>query len=135
MSQRIKLSQKPTLEETIQAFFEWRKTRHIRSKIPNYLWNAAISLLGKHSINHICKTLHLSHSDLKKRFQVAKTDLSSPSRPRPAFVELNVTQPLPPKGSVIEMENPAGFKMRMQIQGEASSLLLELGKLFMEGRR
>jgi hypothetical protein len=47
------------------------------------------------------------------------------------FVELEAHQPLWLGVSVIEMVHPDGCRMRMQVQGESSCVLLEMGKSFL----
>lgn len=123
------------LEEVKQAFSEWRRTRKSRTPIPGYLWKGGVKLCEEYSVQHISKALHLNHTALKTRFEQADSGRSLTSRGKPLFVELDAPQGESSLGSFIEMESPGGFKMRMQIPGESSSLLLELGKSFMRARR
>ncbi len=131
MKAREKSKPPRDLEEVKEAFSEWRKERKHRTPIPQALWDAAVNLSSQYSVNHISKTLHLNYTDLKKRFQRARSDKSLSLLPGATFVELGANQPLWSGGSVIEMVKPEGFRMRMQVQGESSYVLLELGKSFM----
>jgi len=134
MKEKISSLRQGTLEDVKQAFSEWRRTRKSRTPIPAYLWEGAVKLSEEYSVQHISKVLHLNHTALKKRFEHAESDRSLTSRGKPIFVELDAPQGVSSLGSFIEMESPKGFKMRMQIPGESSSLLLELGKGFMRHR-
>lgn len=123
-----------SLEEVKQLFSEWRKRRKPRTPIPAYLWERAVKLSKEYSVNQISQALHLNHTALKKRFQQSCPDrtLSTPSMP--AFVELTAPAGRSCLCNVIEMESPRGFKMRIEIQGESSPLLLELSRRFMGQR-
>jgi hypothetical protein len=138
MKAREKSGQGQELEEVKQAFAEWRKERKHRTPIPRALWDAAVKLSRQYSVNHISKALHLNYTELKKRFQRPRSGKSlsnSESRridmPGATFVELEANQPLWSGVSVIEMVKPDGCRMRMQVQGESSYVLLELVKSFM----
>ena len=58
----------PSLETTKQQFQAWREGRRTRrDRIPQHLWQAAVNLCEKHSINHVSRQLRLGFSELKKR--------------------------------------------------------------------
>lgn len=131
------------LEEVKQEFAQWRKGRRHRTPIPQALWAAAVNLSKQYSVNHISKALHLNYTDLKKRFQQARTNklqstpepdaggMAVPARQGTAFVELQAEQTLWAGGCVMEVVNPDGGRMRIEAQGGSSYVLVELGKAFM----
>lgn len=123
------------LEEVKQAFSKWRKAKRHREPIPQPLWDAAVTLSSQYSVNHISKVLRLNYNDLKRRFQLAQSDQSLSTRPRPAFIELDANQSLSPVTSVIDLLHPDGSRMRIHVEGASATWLLELGKSFMENRR
>ena len=57
----------PTVEEVQQLFEQWRRTKRRRDRIPQSLWEAAVSLSGQHSTHRISKLLHLNHTDVSDR--------------------------------------------------------------------
>jgi len=94
------------LSEVASHFASWRQTRnHSHSRIPENLWQEALSLCQNHPISHVCRQLRLNPQALsKKRRESSK---------RVAFVE--VVKPLEPPAVFpsIEMEliRPDGAKL------------------------
>lgn len=120
----------PSLEQVRQRFESWRKRRKKRTRIPQNLWQAAVSLSEEYSICHLSKALRVNYTALKK--QVVKfnmpekrtSDLSSP-----AFIELPAPA-APLLESTIEMIKSDGSVMRIHVKGAACFDLIELGKTF-----
>ncbi len=59
----------PSLEHTKKEIQQWRKTRKRRSRIPEEIWEAALSLTTRYSINHVSKELKLNYRDLRNRME------------------------------------------------------------------
>lgn len=117
------------LETVKQRFKIWRKTRQHKSRIPDELWEAAISLSGQYSIHCISKALRVNHTALRDRITACKT-LENTEPPRTCFLEL--PPPLSPASEcLIEIVNSHGEKMRMHFSGEVSLDLLALSKNFL----
>ena len=56
--------------ETVRLEIEhWRGTREKTGRIPNRIWSHAIRLLDKHSMSETCRTLRLSHTQLKNKIK------------------------------------------------------------------
>jgi hypothetical protein len=73
-----------TLKSVQQQFEAWRATRSSRREpIPESLWQAAAELCASHSVNKVCRHLHLSHARLKKR-------VCKENKPRTDFIELDL---------------------------------------------
>jgi hypothetical protein len=126
-----KLSTKPTFEAVQKQFESWRKTRRHRSRIPEELWHAAISLCtNDKSISKISKALHLSQTKLKERVSASKAFALPESPSHPGFVELDLNHSTSLGQYVIEMEEKDGAKMRVHLKGEGGFDLLELIKAF-----
>jgi hypothetical protein len=83
MSDSITASDKPTLEAAQQQFEQWRSKRTHREPIPEYLWEAAASLCKTHPITNVCRHLHLSFRELKKRVRSEKKPIQ--------FMELDLS--------------------------------------------
>src|SRR3954454_25369318 len=74
------------LVRTRALFEQWRSTRQGRSKIPEELWQAVVSLHGRYSASQLCRELHLSAGALRSHLQEAAR--AQPSS-RPVFVPLS----------------------------------------------
>jgi hypothetical protein len=57
----------PTLETVQELFDRWRTDKRGRDPIPDALWEAAVLLSTKYSINRISKQLRLNYNDLRAR--------------------------------------------------------------------
>jgi hypothetical protein len=126
-----KLFTKPTFEAVQKQFESWRKTRRRRSRIPEELWQAAISLCADDkSISQISKALHLSQTKLKERVSASKAFALSESPSHPGFVELDLNHSASLGEYVIEMEEKNGAKMRVHLKGKDSFDWLKLIKAF-----
>lgn len=74
----------PTIESVQEQFEVWRTNRaNKREPIPGHLWQAAVELCREHTISHVCRRLHLSFTDLKKR-------IAPKAAPGIGFMEIDV---------------------------------------------
>ena len=104
----------PTLSEVQSRFAAWRKNKQSK-RIPEELWEAAITLSPEYSIHKISRGLSLSHADLKKRIASAETR-SAYSDLSHDFVGIDIPQ-IHSAECIIEMEHRTGNKMRMHFKG------------------
>ncbi len=111
-------------------FKTWRKTRKQKSRIPNELWTAAVSLSDRYSIHRISKALHVNHSALRDRVSARKANRSQQTYP--CFIELPPQQSLSVSECLVEMENRSGDKIRMHYSGGGGPDLLALSQNFWE---
>jgi hypothetical protein len=126
----MKTTEKLTLTDVQQQFEHWRTTRQHRSPIPQELWDAAISLVGKHSTLEISKVLNLTHSKLKKRIDVSLS--SQPTTPSTDFVKVGVIQPpAAPPSCVLEVSDKNGAAMTVSMTGTPCLDVVELVKAFL----
>lgn len=93
----------------------WRQTRPKRSPIPEAIWGEAARLARQCGVSAISKVLRLSHPDLKRRVQAAATSNLPAMISSPNFVELACGPALAPSWCVVEMEHPAGLKMKISL--------------------
>lgn len=119
-----------SLEQVQQRFESWRRCRKKRTRIPQTLWQAAVSLSEEYSINHLSKALRVNYTALKKKVVNAQTPKketfgisSSP------FMELPVPA-APLTESTIEMIKSDGSLMRIQVKGVTGLDWVELSKAF-----
>jgi len=92
-----------TMEAVQELFDRWREKRKHRDPIPPALWEAALTLIGSHSVYRVAKRLRLHYINLKARAE----GRPAPGRNKgvPTFIELG-----PPTGT-IELTKPTGERM------------------------
>ncbi len=112
-------------------FKTWRKTRKQKSRIPDELWTAAVSLSDRYSIHCISKALHVNHTALRDRVSSYKTNKNQHTHS--CFIELPPPQS-PVFECLVEMENRFGDKMRMNFSGGVGLDLWALSQNFWEKR-
>lgn len=130
MTQENKFPPTLGLSEVKHQFEEWRKTKKGRERIPEKLWEAAVSLSKVHSISRISNVLRLNYSALKNRIVEKDEDAIIEKVSAPAFIELDFERPAFVSECIVEMEDSSGAKMRMCFKGKTDFDLLELGKAF-----
>ena len=102
------------VEQVRDQLERWRRTRQKRSPIPETIWGEAAGLARECGVSAISKALRLNYPDLKRRAQAAAPHLPAMISP-PNFVELACGPSLAPAPCVVEMENPAGVKMKIHL--------------------
>ena len=120
------------LSRAASRFAAWRRTHVPHSRIPKFLWTAAVKLAADFGISRTATALRLNYYDLKKHVE----SKAPPSRPAsaakhtPAFLEWPASAlPTPPE-CVIELENTAGSKMRIHLKGHHDPDLVTLSGSF-----
>jgi hypothetical protein len=147
------------LEGVQRRFERWRQTRRGHSRIPDELWAAAVKAAGVHGLHRTVRALRLDYYSLKERVeQQAGTPCTPaasaagrrrpsarkrPGRRRadtaqslPAFLELTppaahgfLLAPAGPCQSIVEWQDGAGAKMRVELKGTASAKTLAAHQL------
>ena len=125
----------PDLETARTQFENWRSGKKSpREPIPRNLWETAIELSYKYSINKVSKCLRLNFTDLKKRIY-GKEYRSVTQRQPEMFIELPWEKAGVQSECIIEMQDQSGCRMKMCFRGETRLDLLELGKSFWNKKR
>ena len=80
-------------------------------RIPESLWNSAVRMANEYGLNRTARVLGLDYDCLKKRVNRAggpseSTFVALPSAPLPVMSE-----------SVIEWEDVAGWRLRVELRG------------------
>jgi hypothetical protein len=121
-----KAKEKQRLKRVQGEFAAWRKNRKHRDRIPESLWESAVSLSDVFSINELSKALRLNHTALKKRLEsmscgsVCKDSLS-------AFIEFPpVNPPVGLSEMILEFEK-AGSRMKIYVKGQVDIASLAQG--------
>jgi hypothetical protein len=114
----------------VQHHFElWRKTRKRCSPIPEPLWVSAVELAREYGVHQTARALRLNYYSLKKRFPSINSTTCK-SQKEATFVELLPSGAAGLSVCTIEMENPQGGKMKIQLQGLDTSGLSVLANGF-----
>ena len=116
-----------------KRFADWRRRRLVGDRIPESLWSLAVELATSYGVCQTAATLKLDYYGLKKRLEaVSQPDALLPAS-QPTFVELAASTLVAPGECVIEWENAAGAKMRVQLKGVQSPDLVALSGSFWRG--
>ena len=122
------------LERARQRFERWRRTRGKgRPRIPDSLWAIAAKAARRFGVHPTSRALRLDYVVLKRRVEVDPAQSSSQAEARPSFVELV------PGGSgngtecVLELEEPSGVRMRIELKGVVRPDLVALTRSLRAG--
>ncbi|MBT8338706.1 MAG: hypothetical protein HKP58_00840 [Desulfatitalea sp.] len=119
-----------SLEQVQQRFESWRKLRKKGARIPQDLWQAAVSLSAHYSIGHLSQALRINYTALKEKVVKADTPEKHTSDTSCSpFMELPVSA-APLLESTIEMIKTDGSVMRMHVNGATGLDLMQLAKTF-----
>jgi hypothetical protein len=95
----------------------WRKTRHHRDRIPEFLWAAMARLARTYGVSPVSGALGIDYYALKERV-AGRVRPASPTSPRHAtFIEV---KPAPLSQSAacrVELEERSGRKMTLYLDG------------------
>ncbi len=105
------------LEALRRRFDRWRTTRKGHSPIPDPLWASAVKLAGVYGLCRTARTLGLDYNALKRRVASVGSDAACGAAPAMTFVELASAPQAGLPECIVELEDPHGAKMRIQIKG------------------
>jgi len=107
------------LEALRERFKQWRRTRKIRSRIPEPLWSAAVKLAEAHGIHPTAKALGVDYYSLKKRLEGKSVSHSRMAAPASGatFVELPSAPRTGLPECIFELEDVEGAKLRIHFKG------------------
>jgi hypothetical protein len=114
-------------------FEGWRSAKSGRGRIPDELWEEAVELARKYGVSRISATLRLSYNGLRSRLKPNRLP-GKPSRSSsletPAFIEIGDMSTPGLFHCRLELENGAGSKLRIRMQGNPSFDLVALSRVF-----
>ena len=120
-----------------RRFEDWRRTRTVRSRIPEPLWDSAVKLAKKHGLHRTAKMLRVNYYALKERVEEkAASGVRDVSEGDGAtFLELAAAAPMPSIRAdccecTLELEDAGGAKMRVHLSGVATPDLVALSRSF-----
>ncbi len=140
MSTKTKRELPARLASLRRRFEDWRRTRKVRSRIPEPLWNAAVKLAKKHGLHRTAKALRVNYYALKKRVEgeVAVGVGNVSEGDTTTFLELAAASPMRSIRvdcceCTLELEDTDGAKMRIHVNGVATPDLVALSRSFYQG--
>ena len=116
------------LEGIRRRFDRWRRTRKGHSRIPETLWASAVKAADKYGLNPTARALRLDYYALKKRVEAAGN--MSDGGAVATFVELAPPVSGGSRECILELEDPGGAKMRVQLKGVEAPDLAALSRSF-----
>lgn len=128
------------LAQVCCRFDEWRRSCKTGSRIPEPLWALAVKMAGTHGVNRTAQSLRIDYYSLRKRVQRQPATEGSSSTAGVACGRASTTfLELPPFVSAasgegashscectLELEDAAGAKLRIHLQGVAAPDLAAL---------
>jgi hypothetical protein len=120
------------LEKVRRQFEGWRRTRKVRSRIPESLWASAVKVAGTHGIHRTAKALRVDYYSLKTRVEGGVAAVQDVPQREAAATFLELCPP-PRNGScqcTLEFEDAGGAKMRVHYRGVEPPDLAALSRSF-----
>jgi len=114
------------LENLRQRFERWRRTRKVRSRIPEPLWAAAVKSAAKYGIHRTAKALRVNYYALKKRAEQKAAIAGTQQEPaatagkaaaEATFVELPAAAWAGSGECTLDWEDAGGAKLRVHFKG------------------
>jgi len=122
------------LELARQRFERWRRTREGHSRIPDSLWAVAVKAARRFGLYPTSRALRLDYMVLKRRVEADTAGLGPSARETaPSFVELLPVGKGPRPECVVELEDPSGARLRIELNGITPSDLAALTRSLRAG--
>jgi hypothetical protein len=121
------------LEGLRRRFEDWRRTRKVRTHIPDPLWASAVKLAARYGIHRTAKVLRVDYYALKKRVEGAPAIIASKPPPEVArgqFLELPAAAWTGFGECTLELEDTGGAKLRVHLKGFEAPDLAALSRSF-----
>jgi hypothetical protein len=121
------------LEGVRRRFEDWRRTRKVRTRIPEPLWALAVKLATRYGIHRTAKVLRVDYYALKKRVEGASAAIASKTPgevARGQFLELPAAPWVGSGECRLELEDASGAKLRIQLKGFEAPDLAALSRSF-----
>ena len=121
----------PQLQSVARRLSAWRSTRQRGQRIPEDLWNAAVTLARSHGLNPTASALKLNYYDLQRRLGSAPVHGGAAPVP-PGFVELAAPSPATRTyGATLELVRPSGSRVILRLTGDHPAELRPVVELFL----
>ena len=122
-----------------RRFERWRRTRKVRTRIPEPLWASAVKLAGRYGIHRTAKALRVDYYALKERveqnaviagIQQEPAATASKAAGEAEFLELPAAGWLGAGECTLELDDAVGAKLRVHLKGFATPDLAALCRSF-----
>jgi hypothetical protein len=101
----------------------WRARGANRGRMPEDLWDAAVTLARTHGVYSVARALRLDYGSLKKRVERSSDSGSGDADNVVRFVELDPRHLVPelsPSGAVVELLDAKGTKLVIRLSARES---------------
>ena len=115
------------LREAERCFNHWRRSREGRGRIPEHLWQMAVSTAAVHGVYATARRLRLNPTALKKR--TLSEQKENATNDTPQFLEFPWLGTVPAAECILEAEDQAGRKLRIHLKGGATAQAFSLGRM------
>lgn len=120
MRRKAKQPMLPTgLERARRRFERWRERHEGRPRIPDSLWSLATRAALQFGVHRTCRALRLDYKVLKRHVEANSAPGVSRRASHPSFVELVPAQVASRAECVVQIEEPSGSRMRIELNGVA----------------
>lgn len=120
------------LVEAERRFDAWRRGRRRGQRIPQELWQAAVDLVGRYSLEQVAEKLALNHRRLENRVKAQRgervEDRASCRTRGTGFVEVGRLGDGHTDDCTIEAEDGSGGKLAVRLNGVACAQAAEIVK-------
>jgi hypothetical protein len=117
------------LKDLRRRFERWRRTRKVRSRIPEPLWAAAVKSAGRYGIHRTATALRVDYYALKKRAEQNAATAGSTAA-EAEFLELPAAAWSGVGECTMELEAADGARLRVHLKGFAAPDLAALSRSF-----
>ena len=110
-----------------------RRTRKVRTRIPEPLWASAVKLASRYGIHRTAKALRVDYYALKKRVEGASAAITSKTPAKVAaaqFLELPAAAWAGGGECTLDLEDVGGAKLRVHLKGFEAPDLAALSRSF-----
>jgi hypothetical protein len=128
---RSRLREVPAdLSGVAERLERWRQGRKRGDRIPATLWGEAAELASRYGVNRTARALGLDYYHLKKRVKTSSRTGPRKSAADVRFEELPASAFAAPLECVIQFENSAGARLRIEWRGNTAPDVAALGRDF-----
>ena len=121
------------LEGTRRRFERWRERHEGRPRIPESLWSLATRAARQFGVHRTCRALRLDYLALKRHVEADSARVASRHESQPSFVELIPGGRASGAECVVELEDPSGARMRIELKGVVAPDLVALTRSLRAG--
>lgn len=118
------------LQTVVEAFGRWRAGRKMGERIPQQLWQAAVSVYPRHSVHRIARALRLDSGDLRNRCAGVKASRTRGRQARgPQFMPIAVTPAIGDGGVVdcrVWVREGRKIRIQLKVNGAGTGSVIEL---------